>query len=231
MDLAVQAVTMLDSCSKAVAGMDGHDRAAVDTADLGSCLAGVWMLPVDSFLVPVEGALKLLIISASRLMSQEQGEHLNHRACQMPHNTHGISAVCKQPQPVGCYEVMWQWELQTAVFACPTITIIMSPRSQYCHGVMVSPLFVCTGGELPHAQACVIYILRVAAIAQLSEAGQRKLLDKLTVAASTTIAVPQIIASLEGTCRIANNVAVLVQDAISLQNSVQHVCRYALKLC
>ena len=34
------------------------------------------------------------------------------------------------------------------------------------------------GGELPHAQACVLYILRTGVVEQLSETGQRLLLEK-----------------------------------------------------
>ena len=33
-------------------------------------------------------------------------------------------------------------------------------------------------GELPHAQACVLYLLRIGVIEQLSEAGQRAMLEK-----------------------------------------------------
>ena len=33
-------------------------------------------------------------------------------------------------------------------------------------------------GELPHAQACVLYLLRIGVIEQLSEAGQRTMLEK-----------------------------------------------------
>jgi hypothetical protein len=36
------------------------------------------------------------------------------------------------------------------------------------------------GGERPHAQACILYIMRAGAIEQLGESGQRLLLDKLT---------------------------------------------------
>lgn len=35
-----------------------------------------------------------------------------------------------------------------------------------------------SGGELPHAQACVLYILRTGIVEQLSETGQRLLLEK-----------------------------------------------------
>ena len=34
------------------------------------------------------------------------------------------------------------------------------------------------GGELPHAQACVLYIIRTGVVEQLSEIGQRLLLDR-----------------------------------------------------
>ncbi len=34
------------------------------------------------------------------------------------------------------------------------------------------------GGELPHAQACVLYVLRTSVVEQLSETGQRLLLEK-----------------------------------------------------
>lgn len=34
------------------------------------------------------------------------------------------------------------------------------------------------GGELPHAQACVLYVLRTGIVEQLSEIGQRLLLDR-----------------------------------------------------
>lgn len=34
------------------------------------------------------------------------------------------------------------------------------------------------GGELPHAQACVLYVLRTGVVEQLSETGQRLLLER-----------------------------------------------------
>lgn len=36
-------------------------------------------------------------------------------------------------------------------------------------------------GEMPHAQACILYLLRIGVIEQLSEAGQRALLEKCAV--------------------------------------------------
>lgn len=51
---------------------------------------------------------------------------------------------------------------------------------------------------MPHAQACVSYILRVAVIRQLPEQGQRKLLDRLVATAAGGIAPPLVIAALEG---------------------------------
>jgi hypothetical protein len=53
------------------------------------------------------------------------------------------------------------------------------------------------GGEMPHVQACMIYVLRVGAIEQLSETGQRKLLDKLAALGARTAAPPVSIAALE----------------------------------
>lgn len=55
-----------------------------------------------------------------------------------------------------------------------------------------------SGGEMPHAQACVVYILRVAVIRQLPEPHQRKLLDRLVAVAAGGIAPPLVIAALEG---------------------------------
>jgi hypothetical protein len=51
---------------------------------------------------------------------------------------------------------------------------------------------------MPHAQACVVYILRVAVIRQLAERSQRKLLDRLVAIAAGGIAPPLVIAALEG---------------------------------
>ena len=35
-----------------------------------------------------------------------------------------------------------------------------------------------SSGEMPHAQACTLYLLRIGVIEQLSEAGQRAMLEK-----------------------------------------------------
>lgn len=43
-----------------------------------------------------------------------------------------------------------------------------------------------SGGERPHAQACVLYILRAGVIEQLGEKGQRSLLQKMSVMLSNT---------------------------------------------
>ena len=51
---------------------------------------------------------------------------------------------------------------------------------------------------MPHAQACVIYILRVVIIRALSEPAQRQLLAKLVTQAGGAIAPPLVITALEG---------------------------------
>jgi len=50
---------------------------------------------------------------------------------------------------------------------------------------------------MPHAQACVVYILRVAVIRQLPEHHQRKLLTRLVSVAAGGIAAPLVITALE----------------------------------
>jgi hypothetical protein len=50
---------------------------------------------------------------------------------------------------------------------------------------------------MPHAQACMVHVLRVGAIEQLPEAGQRKLLERLAALAARTAAPPVSIAALE----------------------------------
>jgi hypothetical protein len=54
------------------------------------------------------------------------------------------------------------------------------------------------GGEMPHAQACVMYILRAGVIRQLPEPSQRELLDRLVGVAAGGVAPPLVIAALEG---------------------------------
>eukprot|EP00884_Botryococcus_braunii_P001693 jgi/Botrbrau1/11524/Bobra.0393s0003.2 len=56
-----------------------------------------------------------------------------------------------------------------------------------------------SNGELPHAQACILYILRVGVIEQLGEQGQRRFLEQLATLAATPLGshVPLGIATLE----------------------------------
>jgi hypothetical protein len=51
---------------------------------------------------------------------------------------------------------------------------------------------------MPHAQACVMYILRAGVIRQLPEPSQRELLDRLVGVAAGGVAPPLVIAALEG---------------------------------
>ena len=46
-------------------------------------------------------------------------------------------------------------------------------------------------GEMPHAQACILYLLRIGVIEQLSEAGQRAMLEKCA-ASSQLSALPRM---------------------------------------
>ncbi|KAK9865210.1 hypothetical protein WJX84_003181 [Apatococcus fuscideae] len=56
-----------------------------------------------------------------------------------------------------------------------------------------------SGGELPHVQASVLYVLRVGVIEQLSENGQRTLLERLTTMLASVLGshVPLAIVTLE----------------------------------
>lgn len=54
------------------------------------------------------------------------------------------------------------------------------------------------GGELPHAQACVLYLLRSVLVPALPERSQRALLTKLTGAAAGAVAPPLVVCALEG---------------------------------
>ena len=60
------------------------------------------------------------------------------------------------------------------------------------------PPSLCAGGEMPHPQAAVIYVLRCAIINALPEGGQRRLLEALAAQAAGSIAVPVAVVCLEG---------------------------------
>ena len=60
-------------------------------------------------------------------------------------------------------------------------------------------------GELPIAQACVLYILRVGVFRRLSESGHRQLADRLGVLLASVVGkhVPVGVVGLEGECIVS----------------------------
>ena len=69
------------------------------------------------------------------------------------------------------------------------------------------------GGEMPHAQACVAYVLRAAVIRQLPEQAQRRLLERLVAVAAGGIAPPLLVAALDGVGALAEVLGELPLDA------------------
>ncbi|KAL3149121.1 hypothetical protein ABBQ32_001960 [Trebouxia sp. C0010 RCD-2024] len=71
-------------------------------------------------------------------------------------------------------------------------------------------------GEMPHAQAAVLYVLRVAVMEQLSETGQRALLERLTGMVSTPVgdAVPAGVVALVGMRLIIDVVGEVSSDEV-----------------
>ncbi|KAA6419849.1 MAG: hypothetical protein FRX49_10212, partial [Trebouxia sp. A1-2] len=107
--------------------------------------------------------------------------------------------------------------------AAKLIELLASLGSTRASGVAVSDSGSAPGndlgpgqGEMPHAQAAVLYVIRVGVMEQLSETGQRALLERLTGLISTPVgdAVPAGVVALESMRLIVEVVGEVSSDEV-----------------
>ncbi|KAL0055345.1 hypothetical protein WJX82_010851 [Trebouxia sp. C0006] len=107
--------------------------------------------------------------------------------------------------------------------AAKLVELLASLGSSRASGVAVSDSGSAPGndlgpgqGEMPHAQAAVLYVIRVGVMEQLSETGQRALLERLTGLISTPVgdAVPAGVVALESMRLIVEVVGEVSSDEV-----------------